>query len=147
MIPAVSVLIRIILGDNKAVDISSQAANPLASIYPHINRMRVISIPSSASLHVLLSVPPSLIPPSPHLNPPNNHSPLPLQHIPIPLFALPLTILQPTTLVILQHAMFAAKMSLAERTIAYDSLRALRTCLERAFRFLVVASRGGGGCG
>lgn len=49
---------------------------------------------------------------------------------------LPLTILQPTTLMILQHTMLPTEMPLAERTIAHDALRRLRTILESAFLLL-----------
>jgi len=47
--------------------------------------------------------------------------------------ALLLTIFQPRTLVILQHAMLATEMPLAETAIPNDALRALFTGVEGAF--------------
>ena len=50
--------------------------------------------------------------------------------------ALFFAILQPTALMILQHAMLAAKMALAERTVADDPLGAFLAVLEGAFYLL-----------
>ncbi len=46
--------------------------------------------------------------------------------------ALFLAVLQPTALVILQHAMFAAELALAERAVADDPLSLILAILERA---------------
>ena len=50
--------------------------------------------------------------------------------------ALLLAVLQPTTLVILQHAMLAAEMPLAERAIAHDPLGPVLAVFEGAFHLL-----------
>jgi hypothetical protein len=50
--------------------------------------------------------------------------------------ALLLTILQPGTLVVLQHAMLPAEMTLAETAIPDDALRAFFAGVEGAFYFL-----------
>lgn len=47
-----------------------------------------------------------------------------------------LAILQPTALVILQHPMLTAESPLAERAIAYDTLRPVFAVFERAFDLL-----------
>lgn len=50
--------------------------------------------------------------------------------------ALLLAILQPRTLMVLQHAMLPAEVSLAETAIPDDALRALFAGVEGAFYFL-----------
>ena len=69
-------------------------------------------------------------------DPLHSHRPLRIQRIRIPIMALLLTVLQPTTLMILQHAMLAAEMALAERAIAHDPLGAVFAVLEGAFQLL-----------
>lgn len=60
----------------------------------------------------------------------DDQGPLTVELIGIPFMAFFLTVLQPTAFVILQHAMFAAKMSLAEGTIPNDALRLILAVLE-----------------
>ena len=50
--------------------------------------------------------------------------------------ALLLAILEPGTLMILQHPMLAAEMSLAEGAVAYDALRGFLAIFVRAADFL-----------
>lgn len=50
--------------------------------------------------------------------------------------ALLLAILQPGTLMVLQHAMFAAEMALTKTAIAENALRAFFAGIEAAFCFL-----------
>ena len=59
------------------------------------------------------------------LDPLDDNGPLTIQLIRVPLMALLLAVLEPGTLVILQHPMLAAEMSLAEGAVAYDALRRL----------------------
>lgn len=47
-----------------------------------------------------------------------------------------LTVLQPAALVILQHAMLAAEMPLAEGAVAHDALRPVLAVLEGALHLL-----------
>ena len=70
------------------------------------------------------------------LDPLDNDGALAIQLIRIPLMALLLAVLQPGTLMILQHPMLAAEMSLAEGAIAYDALRRLLAVFVRAADFL-----------
>lgn len=88
-----------------------------------------------------------MIPPQPpfhhHLNPLNNHRPLTIQLIRIPFMTLLLTILQSTTPMILQHAMFPAKVSLAEGAVPDDALRGFLAVFECAAGFHIFV---GGGC-
>lgn len=66
------------------------------------------------------------------LNTLNNRRPLRIQLIRISLIALLLTVLEPTTPMILQHAMLAAKMPLTEAAVAHDPLRRVLAVLEIA---------------
>ena len=75
--------------------------------------------------------------PPPHvLDALHGHRPLGIQRIRIPIMALLLTILQPAALVVLEHAMLAAEVPLAERQIAHDALRPVLAVLEGAFHLL-----------
>lgn len=66
----------------------------------------------------------------------NHQRPLTCQHLCIPIMTLLLAVFQSTTLVILQHPMLAAEMSLAEGTVAHDTLCALLAVFEIAFYLL-----------
>ena len=66
------------------------------------------------------------------LNPLDNRRPLGIQLIRIPLMTLLLAVLEPTTPMILQHAMFATEMALTEAAIAHDALRRVLAVLEVA---------------
>lgn len=50
--------------------------------------------------------------------------------------ALLLAVLQPAALVVLQHAMLAAEVPLAERAVAHDALRAVLAVFEGALHLL-----------
>lgn len=66
-------------------------------------------------------------------NPLYHYRSLAVQFIRIPLVALLLAIFQPSAFMVLQHAMFAAVVSVAKTAVAYDALR-------RLFAFFVTAS-------
>jgi len=70
------------------------------------------------------------------LDPLHDNRPLPLQLLLIPFPPLLLAVLQPRTLVVLQHPMLLAKLPVAEATISYDTLCYLMAVLERAFVLL-----------
>lgn len=61
------------------------------------------------------------------LNTLNSNRPLTIQPLSIPLMTLLLTILQPITLMILQHPMLSTIMSLTETAIPNDPLRSILT--------------------
>lgn len=56
-----------------------------------------------------------------------------------------LAVLQPTAFVILQHAMFAAELTLAERAVADDALGLVFAVLEGATDLLGTATTDGKG--
>ncbi len=95
------------------------------------------SIPYPASAHQ-----------PPALNPLNSNRPLRLQNLLVPLMPLPLTILQPATLMILQHAMFPTIMPVAKTAIPDDALGPLLAVFEGAADFLGghAAEEGEGHC-
>ena len=66
----------------------------------------------------------------------NDSRALGIQLVRIPLVALLLTVLQPTTPMIFQHAMLAAEMALAKPAVADDPLRRVLAIFEVAFYFL-----------
>lgn len=64
------------------------------------------------------------------LDPFDNDRPLTVQFVGVSLVAFLLTVLKPTALMILEHAMFAAELALAEGTISDDALRRIFTVFE-----------------
>ena len=66
----------------------------------------------------------------------NNHGSLTFKLDSVLFSALLLTIFQPTALMILQHAMLATKVAVAETTVTYNALSAIFAVLEVAFYLL-----------
>lgn len=92
------------------------------------------------------SLMPSSPPKPPHLplpllpnmpsNPLDGHRPLRVQRVRVPVMALLLAVLQPAALVVLEHAVLAAKVALAEGAVPHDPLRPVLAVLEVALDLL-----------
>lgn len=70
------------------------------------------------------------------LDPLDSHRPLGIQRVRVAVVALLLAVLQAAALVVLQHAMLAAEVALAEGAVAHDPLRPVLAVLEGALYLL-----------